>query len=260
MGIPLKSSLKQRLRIGNLGHLLIGLFVFCATLLAIAPASLLIPTLKRHAPNLSFTTIEGSVWAAQIKHLTVENIDIGDVAIQFNFSSLLRGDLSYIITVNDNALDGTLIAKRTISGDIVMQTGSLEIGPSVVSRLALLGVRLDGTINVSDAQIVLGDNECRQSAGYIETNILRAPAARFGMSAPELTGNIVCRDGKLGVELAGGEQSFGNVSIDLSSHTPQLLVLKAVLSLNDKTLEDALKLSGFEENGNAIQFEQIVRL
>lgn len=256
----MKSSPKPRRRKRNLGHLSIGLFAFCATLLAVAPASLLIPAIKHNAPNLSFSTIEGSVWSAQIKHLTVENIGFGNVAIQFSFLSLLHGEVAYFITVDDEALDGTLIAKRTIPGNIVLQTGSLEIGPSIVSRMALLGVRLDGTINISDAQIVLRDNECRQSTGYVETNILRAPAAQFGMSAPELTGNIICRDGMLGVELAGGEQSFGNVSIDLFSHTPQHMVLKAVLSLNDKTLEDALKLSGFEENGNAIQFEQIVGL
>ncbi len=252
----LKTSFLNR----NVGLFSIALITFCSTILAFAPATLLIPAIKRTVPQLAFTNVEGTVWDAQIRHLTVENIPIGDVRFVFNFSSLLQGNFAYTILVDGNALRGTLKTYRHLSGKIEVRSETFEIGRTVMSRMALLGVPLNGNLTFSDATIVLKNNQCTQSDGYVETNLLNAPAEQFGVTAPNLSGSIICKDGRLGIELAGSEDSFGDVSLNFTSHPPSHLILRAELSLIDQALASALKYSGFEENGNAIEFEQIVPL
>ncbi len=256
----MSSALRILVQKRILGLFSIALVTFCATVLVSAPATLLIPAIKRTAPDLAYTNIDGTIWNTTIKHLTVKGTAIGDVDLKLNFTALLKGSLDYAIAFDDEAIRGTLSVKRHLFGKIEVYSNSLEIGQSVISRLALLGVRLDGTMTFSNAQIVLNKDSCIYSDGTVETNLLRAPAKHFGVTSPDLAGNVVCNGGKLGIVLSGTEPSLGRVSLDLFSLPPNHLSLKARLSPKDAAFVQVLKISGFEEIGNAVQFEQIVPL
>ena len=247
-------------RIGrNRGLTLIGVAAFLAVLIVSAPAALVAPMIKETGPGVSIQLVEGTIWHARIRGLQADGVYIGDVRADIVLPRLFGAAISYKVKVNGSAVNGRAVLSRSLFDHAEIRNANIEIGRDLLSRYALLGVPVDGSMKISNARISANSNGCVDAKGTLETDALSAVSKQFGAGALDLNGHLQCIDGNLSAILQGEQSDIGAVTVDLTQLAGSRYRMKVTIETRDEALKQSLILAGFQNSGDAIFYEEIAR-
>jgi len=224
----------------------LGGAVFVATLIANAPASLLVAPIS--SPAFSYASAEGTVWDGAVEGAVVNGTPMGDISFRVRPLALLTGRLAADIDVRGGAVTGRGSAGAGFGG-YFLQDADLAIDLGAVRRYGFMGAPLEGRARAKIDRLALSGKGCRAAAATIWTDALNAPARRLNGEGFDLDGEARCDGRDLVVDLSGqGAEGGGRLAMRLK---PGLTyTLEASAQPVRAELEEALVYMGFQrENG-----------
>lgn len=233
------------------GPAIVGGFVAVATLAASAPASVLAPLLASSAGNISFARIEGTIWRGEIGRLTVNGTKVGDVSYRIDPLSLAALSPRLALQSRGGAITGK--ATVTLRPDGVRVDDLVaDIQVAGVAPRGLLGEPAIGVARIN-AQILSFSRTkgCRAANGDVWTDVLDAPARRYGLAALPLSGPVACDGEDLTLKLSG-MNSDAEVDVSLRLDARFSYEFSANVGLAQRDMAPAFRLFGFEDEGDRL--------
>ena len=197
------------------------------------PLSLIAPTVKELFPQVSYTSLEGTIWSGRVNNLSFADEYLGSLNTSFNLRNL-----SFLVDERGLFLEGNINLISTILNN---QVSLEDINLNLNSKRFLRKVPVISSVSGENISIIFDINGCYFSKGNIYAS-LRQTTKLDQLSNAKLAGTISCRDTKL----IGSFSSVPNS--DVLKGTYELdKELNYILIANSKPLFS--KITSFFESG-----------
>ncbi|WP_375206071.1 type II secretion system protein N [Hyphococcus sp.] len=236
-----------------LAPILVGGFIFLATLIASIPASAVSLLANNSGGALSYADARGTIWNGELGSASAGGVALGDVRFHLSPWSLL-----------------TFSPKVTLSANgAVRGTGAVAFGPG--AKLSLKNVKADIDLAAAAPRGLLGEpargearlnikrldfsrkNGCLNAAGDLWTNALDAPAKRYDLPALPMSGGVACEDGKLVIAMTG-ENARTAARIRLLLDRSLAYEVTATAQPSEENVASALRYFGFEDDNGEMTY------
>ena len=162
-------------------------FIAGITLLRL-PLSLVSPTVKELFPQVSYTSIEGTIWSGRINNLSFADEYLGSLNTSFNLRNL-----SFLIDERGLFLEGNINLISTILNN---QVSLEDINLNLNSKRFLRKVPVISSISGEKISMIFDINGCYFSEGNVYAS-LRQTNKLDQLSNAKLSGTISCKDSKM---------------------------------------------------------------
>ena len=162
-------------------------FIAGITLLRL-PLSLVSPTVKELFPQVSYTSMEGTIWSGRINNLSFADEYLGSLNTSFNLRNL-----SFLVDERGLFLEGNINLISTILNN---QVSLEDINLNLNSKRFLRKVPVISSISGEKISIIFDVNGCYFSEGNIYAS-LRQTNKLDQLSNAKLSGTISCKDTKM---------------------------------------------------------------
>jgi len=162
-------------------------FIAGITLLRL-PLSLVSPTVKELFPQVSYTSIEGTIWSGRINNLSFADEYLGSLNTSLNLRNL-----SFLIDERGLFLEGNINLISTILNN---QVSLEDINLNLNSKRFLRKVPVISSISGKKISMIFDINGCYFSEGNIYAS-LRQTNKLDQLSDAKLSGTISCKDSKM---------------------------------------------------------------
>ena len=152
------------------------------------PLNLIAPTINNLFPQVTYTSIEGTIWSGKIKNLSFADEFIGSFNTQFNLRNL-----SFLIDERGLFVEGNI---NLISTFIKNQASLEAINFNLNSKRFLRKVPVLSSISGKDISISFDINGCYFSQGEVSA-ALRKTNKLDQLSEAKLVGTISCENQKM---------------------------------------------------------------
>ncbi len=152
------------------------------------PLNLISSTLNDLFPQVSYSSIEGTIWSGRIKNLSFGDEYLGSLNTSFNLKSL-----SLLIDDNGLFLEGKInLISTLLSNQVSLEDVNLNLN----SKRFLRKVPVISSFSGEDISITFDINGCYFSEGIVYAS-LRSTNKLDKLSNARLEGAISCQDKKL---------------------------------------------------------------
>ncbi len=162
-------------------------FIAGITLLRL-PLSLVSPTVKELFPQVSYTSMEGTIWSGRINNLSFADEYLGSLNTSFNLRNL-----SFLVDERGLFLEGNINLISTILNN---QVSLEDINLNLNSKRFLRKVPVISSVSGEKISIIFDVNGCYFSEGNIYAS-LRQTNKLDQLSNAKLSGTISCKDTKM---------------------------------------------------------------
>ena len=162
-------------------------FIAGITLLRL-PLSLISPTVKELFPQVSYTSMEGTIWSGRINNLSFADEYLGSLNTSFNLRNL-----SFLVDERGLFLEGNINLISTILNN---QVSLEDINLNLNSKRFLRKVPVISSVSGEKISIIFDVNGCYFSEGNIYAS-LRQTNKLDQLSNAKLSGTISCKDTKM---------------------------------------------------------------
>ncbi len=162
-------------------------FIAGITILRI-PLSLVSPTVKELFPQISYTSMEGTIWSGRINNLSFADEYLGSLNTSFNLRNL-----SFLVDERGLFLEGNINLISTILNN---QVSLEDINLNLNSKRFLRKVPVISSVSGEKISIIFDVNGCYFSEGNIYAS-LRQTNKLDQLSNAKLSGTISCKDTKM---------------------------------------------------------------
>ena len=162
-------------------------FVSAITILRL-PLSLAAPTINNLFPQVSYTSMEGTIWSGRINNLSFANEYLGNLNTRFNLRNL-----SFLIDETGLFIEGNINLITTLMNNQVSLEG---INLNLNSKRFLRKVPVISSISGEDISILFDIDGCYSSAGNIYAS-LRQTNKLDQLSNAKLAGTLSCANEKM---------------------------------------------------------------
>ena len=152
------------------------------------PLSLVSPTVKELFPQVSYTSMEGTIWSGRINNLSFADEYLGSLNTSFNLRNL-----SFLVDERGLFLEGNINLLSTILNN---QVSLEDINLNLNSKRFLRKVPVISSVSGEDISIIFDINGCYFSEGTISAS-LRQTNKLDQLSNAKLSGTISCKDTKM---------------------------------------------------------------
>ena len=162
-------------------------FIAGITLLRL-PLSLVSPTVKELFPQVSYTSMEGTIWSGRINNLSFADEYLGSLNTSFNLRNL-----SFLVDERGLFLEGNINLISTILNN---QVSLEDVNLNLNSKRFLRKVPVISSVSGEKISIIFDVNGCYFSEGNIYAS-LRQTNKLDQLSNAKLSGTISCKDSKM---------------------------------------------------------------
>jgi len=162
-------------------------FIAGITLLRL-PLSLVSPTVKELFPQVSYTSMEGTIWSGRINNLSFADEYLGSLNTSFNLRNL-----SFLVDERGLFLEGNINLISTILNN---QVSLEDVNLNLNSKRFLRKVPVISSVSGEKISIIFDVNGCYFSEGNIYAS-LRQTNKLDQLSNAKLSGSISCKDTKM---------------------------------------------------------------
>ena len=162
-------------------------FIAGITLLRL-PLSLVSPTVKELFPQVSYTSMEGTIWSGRINNLSFADEYLGSLNTSFNLRNL-----SFLVDERGLFLEGNINLISTILNN---QVSLEDVNLNLNSKRFLRKVPVISSVSGEKISIIFDVNGCYFSEGNIYAS-LRQTNKLDQLSNAKLSGKISCKDTKM---------------------------------------------------------------
>jgi len=152
------------------------------------PLSLVSPTVKELFPQVSYTSMEGTIWSGRINNLSFADEYLGSLNTSFNLRNL-----SFLVDERGLFLEGNINLISTILNN---QVSLEDINLNLNSKRFLRKVPVISSVSGEKISIIFDVNGCYFSEGNIYAS-LRQTNKLDQLSNAKLSGTISCKDTKM---------------------------------------------------------------
>ena len=152
------------------------------------PLSLVSPTVKELFPQVSYTSMEGTIWSGRINNLSFADEYLGSLNTSFNLRNL-----SFLVDERGLFLEGNINLLSTILNN---QVSLEDVNLNLTSKRFLRKVPVISSVSGEDISIIFDINGCYFSEGTISAS-LRQTNKLDQLSNAKLSGTISCKDTKM---------------------------------------------------------------
>ena len=152
------------------------------------PLSLVSPTVKELFPQVSYTSMEGTIWSGRINNLSFADEYLGSLNTSFNLRNL-----SFLVDERGLFLEGNINLLSTILNN---QVSLEDVNLNLTSKRFLRKVPVISSVSGEDISIIFDINGCYFSVGTISAS-LRQTNKLDQLSNAKLSGTISCKDTKM---------------------------------------------------------------
>lgn len=229
----------------RLWHIITFLLLFAAFALALAPASLFVPS---QPGTFTYTRSGGTMWAAQFEGARLGETDMGPVRWTAEPAALLTGDAAGQIVL-EGPVTGTVriavpIARAFGGSGLALSSPSLK-----VSNAAAFG---PAAITLTDVSMRFADGLCAAASGTAKVDLgVRAP----GFALTPLTGGVACAGKAARLSLMGA-QGGADIAVIADLTADGALTWQALARTSDLAAGAALAANGFAPGESAGVFER----
>ncbi|MEO1242375.1 MAG: type II secretion system protein N [Pseudomonadota bacterium] len=229
----------------------LGVAAFVATCIAIAPASLLSAFAGQGRADVSYNSIEGTIWRGKVSRLTADGALIGDVDFRISpFSLIGLSPRAYVKSTN-GAVRGEGVVTIGAGQRISVSDANLEVDLGPFARRGVLGMPVKGEARVRIAEVRLSRRGCVRAEGDVWTNVLEAPARQYQTDGFPLSGDVSC-DGDDFVLALSGESGDGAAEMSIRLTPDFTYELTASVRPAEDNVASTLRFFGFEDNDGAL--------
>lgn len=229
----------------------LGVTTFIATCVAAAPASLLTAVASQARADISYHSIEGTIWRGKISKLTGGGALIGDIEFRISPFSLLSLSPRAQVKSANGAVRGEGVIAIGTGKRIAVSDADFEIDLGPFAQRGVLGMPVKGEARVRIADVRLSQRGCLRAEGDVWTNVLEAPARQYQTSGFPLSGAVSCDGDDFVLALAGeGGDGAAEMAIRLTPDFTYELTA-SVLPAEDN-VATTLRFFGFEDNDGAL--------
>ena len=162
-------------------------FIAGITLLRL-PLSLVSPTVKELFPQVSYSSMEGTIWSGRINNLSFADEYLGSLNTSFNLRNL-----SFLVDERGLFLEGNINLISTIlNNQVILEDINLNLN----SKRFLRKVPVISSVSGEKISIIFDVNGCYFSEGNIYAS-LRQTNKLDQLSNAKLSGTISCKDTKM---------------------------------------------------------------
>ncbi len=238
---------------------LAALFAFIFGLAAYMPLSAAMQRTSLNENGLGWLQARGTVWDGQVTGISWRGQAIGGADLKMKPLGLLAGRVSYDLIWRGPA--GQARGQLSLSrGQYQAKNIRADIAQSAIAPLRKELGDLGARIHLTDGVMDIRQDKCLAASGLIRTDILRLFGARLGRDWPQLTGQIVCEEGRIVIPLQGqagtGERFDIRTEIDPSGTAMVIIMVNGA----DPQLQNVLALYGFAFNNGAYRLNRRVQL
>ena len=162
-------------------------FIAGITLLRL-PLSLVSPTVKELFPQVSYSSMEGTIWSGRINNLSFADEYLGSLNTSFNLRNL-----SFLVDERGLFLEGNINLISTILNN---QVSLEDVNLNLNSKRFLRKVPVISSVSGEKISIIFDVNGCYFSEGNIYAS-LRQTNKLDQLSNAKLSGTISCKDTKM---------------------------------------------------------------
>ena len=152
------------------------------------PLSLVSPTVKELFPQVSYSSMEGTIWSGRINNLSFADEYLGRLNTSFNLRNL-----SFLVDGRGLFLEGNINLISTILNN---QVSLKDINLNLNSKRFLRKVPVISSVSGEKISIIFDVNGCYFSEGNIYAS-LRETNKLDQLSNAKLSGTISCKDSKM---------------------------------------------------------------
>ncbi|WP_417482089.1 type II secretion system protein N [Maricaulis sp.] len=193
--------------------------------------------------DLRQAEIHGSIWNGTIRGARLGQRSMRQVQIHTRPWPLLGGRLAIDWVLADAAFRGRGLARIDLHGDWQLRDARLVGLPVRLDLPDIPGLTEAAVITVSLDRLAFADGHCADASGAMTADLSGSLPQEFGLAVPELTGPLLCRDGKLVAEL-GGESEDMTIAAEAVFATAGVEWSVGIATTN-ADLDTALAYSGF---------------
>lgn len=233
------------------GRILLVLLMLLAWLIVLLPLKA-VAIAAGGAQRLGYQDVFGTVWNGRVYGLRVQGERVREVALSVDPLALFTGRLAADWRMIDDGLSA--------HGHAVLAPGRLRIGNAALTvplgRIADAGrAGLDprDPVFIRLARLALEDGRCVEAAGTVRADALASLAARQGVDAPPLEGEIACAGDDVELAFSGETPDMAVQGRALLRQTGYDWQVEVETSRSE--LADVLALAGFEADGDAWRAE-----
>ena len=146
------------------------------------------PTVKELFPQVSYTSMEGTIWSGRINNLSFADEYLGSLNTSFNLRNL-----SFLVDERGLFLEGNINLISTILNN---QVSLEDINLNLNSKRFLRKVPVISSVSGEKISIIFDVNGCYFSEGNIYAS-LRQTNKLDQLSNAKLSGTISCKDTKM---------------------------------------------------------------
>ena len=234
-----------------------GLAAFFASLLFLAPASILAPILKATGADIQYQEISGTIWRGSFNGVSTGEVYLGDVSFQLRPMALLTGAVSADVTAQDGAALGAgRIKLGLLPRQMMISNVNVAFDLSTVRRYTLFGIPYQGRVEARDATVVWSPDGCTQAQGNIWTDVLDATSKTLVNESLLLAGPASCENGLMQITLKGANRQ-GETEIKIAIDPAMTYRVMASVDLGRADLENNLRQFGFEDDDGVMVFDVV---
>lgn len=232
------------------GLALVAAAIFCAALVASAPASILPAALGFDRAGVGYEGATGTLWRGEIGGLSVGGVPVGDVSYAFAPVSLLRGAAEARVAVKNGAARGGGYVSIAPDGVLRVRGLSADLDLAAFRTVRALGQPLSGAASARGLSLeITPGGRCRAAAGRVSTDAISVAAAAFNRKGFLMAGPLSCEGGEAVLALRG-DGSGVSASVDVTLKPGWKIATAATLSGADAEMALALQTLGFRnDNG-----------
>ena len=237
--------------------LLTGLVTFFASLLLLAPASLVAPIIIAAGANIQYQEISGTIWRGAVSGVSTGEVYLGDISYRLRPMAFLTGAVSADVTAQDGAALGAgRIKYGFFARRVKISNVNVAFDLSAVRRYTLFGIPYQGRVEARDATVVWSPDGCTQAQGDIRTDVLDAPSRTLVNESLLLAGPASCENGLMMISLTGANRQ-GETEIKIAIDSAMTYRVMASIDLGRADLENNLRQFGFEDDDGVMVFNVV---
>ncbi len=234
-----------------------GLVTFVASLLFLAPASIVAPILRTTGADIQYQEITGRLWRGSFNGVSTGEIYLGDVSFRLRPTAFLTGAVSADVTVQDGAALGAgRIKLGILSRRVMLSNANVAFDLSTVRRYTLFGIPYQGRVEARDAMVVWSPDGCMRTQGDIWTDVLDATSKTLVNESLLLAGPASCENGLMLITLKGANRQ-GETQIKIAIDPAMTYRVMASVDLGRADLENNLRQFGFEDDDGVMVFDVV---
>ncbi|GJL90727.1 type II secretion system protein N [Hyphococcus sp.] len=231
--------------------MILGALVFCATMLANAPASLIGLASGQGSP--SYSNAEGTLWRGALRDVSVSGVALGDISFRLSPWSVLQLSPRLDVSSSGGAVTGRGSVTLGSGKSFLLKDVEADISLRAIAPRGVFGRPAIGRAKINIKRLAFSRHTgCKAASGEVWTNVLDAPAQQFNLPALPMSGTVQCEGEALVVALEG-ENARTGAAISLKIDKSLTYEIVATARTREEDVASALRVFGFEDdNGDLI--------